>query len=192
MKFGLSVAALRDSFGMESGAGVGGDDLDSLASVQQCAEQAASDRQKTEMFREVAEARALNHRLSPELRRQWAKLSLQINTCVHGDGPWDQSRMVRLNAWLRAQMIEQLGPDLRDPYWNPGEVVADVLNAVTLTPSQARALCVAWQGLPLDQIAVLRRIKNVTHPLELLLPHVQPGALRDQAEEWLTIRQLLP
>ncbi|WP_329403404.1 hypothetical protein OG523_03555 [Streptomyces virginiae] len=145
-----------------------------------------------ELIREVTLSRAEDCHLTPEVRKQWAKLSLRVNARMHGDEPWQQARMAMHDAALRTRMIEQLGADANDPDWDPAEVVADVLGAVTPAPAEAHALCAGWQALPIEQIGALRRIKNVTASLARLVDHLQPGPLHAQAQEWVTLRQLLP
>ncbi|MCW2940036.1 MAG: hypothetical protein JWN00_3021 [Actinomycetia bacterium] len=86
----------------------------------------------------------------------------------------------------------RLGPDLEDPDWNPELLVADIIAAQTLTPSQARELSDQRQTLSIDRIGELRRVKNTTAPLQQILHHLQPGPIHDQAQEWLAIRDLLP
>lgn len=83
-------------------------------------------------------------------------------------------------------------PTSMTPDWNPEQVVADIVTALKLAPAQARDLSARWTTLPIDRIGELRRIKNTTAPLERLLRHLPPGPIRDQAQEWLAIRHLLP
>ncbi len=140
----------------------------------------------------VALSRANDQRLPAELRKQWAKLSLQVNARMHGDGPWDQARMAAHNFWLRTRMIEDLGPDPADSDWDAAAIASGIVNAVVLTPQQARGQSVRWQDQPSEQIGHLRRIKNITAPFERLQYHLQPGPLRDLALEWLSVRKHLP
>jgi hypothetical protein len=99
--------------------------------------------------------------------------------------------MAANNVRLRTNIIDRLGPDIQDPDWNPDLVAADILAALTLTPTQARELSDHWQALPVERFCELRDVKNTTAPLQRLLRHLQPGPIRDQAREWLTIRELL-
>ncbi|MFE5488946.1 hypothetical protein ACFQ7Z_03100 [Streptomyces virginiae] len=177
---------------MEIRAGVDRVTQNSLEEVREWANRVGADRQEMELIRDVALARAEDGRLTPEVRKQWAKLSLQVNARMHGNEPWGQARMAMQNAGLRTQMIEQLGADTSDRDWDPAEVVADLLSAVTMAPAEARALCAGWQALPIEQIGALRRIKNVTASLGRLLDHLEPGPLHAQAREWVTVRHLLP
>ncbi|MFC8823750.1 hypothetical protein ACFT9I_00115 [Streptomyces sp. NPDC057137] len=177
---------------MDSGATTGGRSRNSLEEVRERADRAGADGQEMEHLHEVALSRAQDGRLPAESRKQWAKLSLRINTRMHGDGPWDRARMTAHNGRLRTMVIEELGPDPDDADWDPAAVVSDIVSAATLTPPQARDLSVRWQERPIEQIGLLRRAKNVTAPLERLQHHLRPGPLHDLALEWLSVRKHLP
>ncbi len=148
--------------------------------------------QELERIREVTSRHAQDYRLDPADRKRWAKLSLQVNARMHGDSPWQQARMAANNVRLRTNIIDRLGPDIQDPDWNPDLVAAGILAALTLTPTQARELSDHWQALPVERFCELRDVKITTARLQRLLRHLQPGPIRDQAREWLTIRELLP
>ncbi|MEU0991040.1 hypothetical protein [Streptomyces sp. NPDC005953] len=177
---------------MESGVHSGGCGRSSLEEVREWADRAGADGQEMEYIREVALSRAQNRRLAAGLRKQWAKLSLQVNARMHGDGPWDQARMTRQSCGLRTMIIEELGPDPDDPDWDPAAVASDIVSAIPLTSLQAHELSVRWHERPVEQIGLLRRIKNVTAPLERLQHHLPPGPLHDLALEWLAVRNHLP
>jgi hypothetical protein len=144
------------------------------------------------IIREVTVAHAQDDRLDAESRKRWAKLSLQTNARMPGDGPWPQARRAANNFRLRTLIIDRLGPDRQDPDWDPDVVASDILAALTLTPTHARELSDHWQNLPIEQIGELRRLKNATAPLQRLLHHLEPGPTCDQAREWLAVRDLLP
>ncbi|MEU2392878.1 hypothetical protein [Streptomyces sp. NPDC007369] len=176
--------------GISEGTDDGG--WNSLEAARVGAHHTNSDKQEMEYIREVAGSRAHDGRLDAGLRKQWAKLSLQVNARMHGGGPWEQAHMAANSAWLRTGMIEAFGPDPDDADWDPTAVVSDLLCALTMTPGQARSLSSCWTELPIDQIGALRRIKNITAPLQQLIRHMPPGPLRDRALEWLALRPLLP
>ncbi|MFE5937198.1 hypothetical protein ACFQ69_17625 [Streptomyces sp. NPDC056470] len=91
-----------------------------------------------EQIRVVALSSAEDGRLPAGLRKQWAKLSLQVNARMHGDGLWDQARMAMHNFSLRTRMIEELGPDPGDSDWDAAAIASGIVSAVILTPEQAR------------------------------------------------------
>jgi len=148
--------------------------------------------QELERVRTMTVLHAQDDRLDPEDRKRWAKLSLQVNTRMHGDGLWERTRMVTQNFRLRTHIIDSLGPDPQDTDWNPDLVAREILAALTLTPAQARELSDHWQTRSKDQIGELRRLKSTIAPLQQLLRHIQPRPLHDQAQEWLAIQELLP
>ncbi|MFF2641766.1 hypothetical protein ACFVUB_18175 [Streptomyces niveus] len=177
---------------MNSAASTGRWPRNSQEQIRERADHAGADGQEMEHIREIALSRAKDARLPAESRKQWAKLSLHVNTRMHGDSPWDRARMAANNGRLRTLVIEELGPDPNDSDWDPAAVVSDLVSAAALTPQQAFELSVRWQDRPIEQIGLLRRIKNVTAPLEQLQHHLRPGPLHDLALEWLSVRKHLP
>ncbi len=148
--------------------------------------------QELEAVRVVAQSHAYRADEPHEARQQWAKLSLQANQRLHGDGPWDRARAAQQNFMLRMWMIEQLGPDDEDHDWSPETLAADTIAALALTPAEARALADHWRGLAVEQIGELRRHKNLTAHLDRLVNHLQPSPVRDQLLAWTVTRQHLP
>lgn len=154
----------------------------------------ASDTQgrQLEVVRVVAQGHAYRADEPREARQQWAKLSLQANQRLHGDGLWDRARATQQNFMLRMWMIDQLGPDGEDPDWSPEKLAADTVTALALTPTEARALADQWRDLAVEQIGELRRHKNLTAHLDRLVNHLQPSPVRDQLLAWTETRQHLP
>lgn len=148
--------------------------------------------QTLEAIREIASAHTYHSGEPQESRLQWAKLSLQVNGRMHGDGPWEQARMACNDFMLRTWVIDQLNPGTDDTDWNPESLAADTLAALSLNPAEARDLATHWRDLPLDQIGELRRHKNMTAHLPSLIEHLQPSPTRDLLLHWTTARQHLP
>jgi hypothetical protein len=163
-----------------------------IEQVQASADRTDQRGQELEILRAVTVFHAQDDRLEPEDRKRWAKLSLQINARMHGDGPWEQTRMVTQNFRLRTLIIDRLGPDPQDPDWNPDLVASEILAAITLTSAQVRELSERWKTRSMDQIGELRRLKSTVAPLQQLLRHIQSRQLYDQAQEWLAVRELRP
>jgi hypothetical protein len=95
--------------------------------VRSFAEDTEHQGQELEAAREVAAAHAYRSGEPPQDRRQWAKLSLQVNESTHGNGPWERARMACNSFMLRAWIIDQLGPVADDADWNPESLAADTL-----------------------------------------------------------------
>ncbi len=89
-------------------------------------------------------------------------------------------------------MIEHLGPEVGNPDWSPEALWADTLAALVFSPSEAAATARNWRELPLEQIRELRRHKNLTAHLDVLIGHLKPGPERDRLNPWLEVRGLLP
>ncbi|MFJ8437169.1 hypothetical protein ACIQ9P_38345 [Kitasatospora sp. NPDC094019] len=147
--------------------------------------------QQLETVRVVAQAHAYHSHEPRDVRQQWAKLSLQANHRMHGDGLWDRARMAQHDFMLRTWIIDQFGPD-EDPDWSPEKLAADTLAALTLAPAEARVLADRWRDLPVEQIGELRRHKNLTTHLDRLANHLEPGPVRDRLIDWTEARSHLP
>jgi hypothetical protein len=147
--------------------------------------------QELEAVRVVAQTHAYRSDEPQQARRQWAKLSLQANQRLHGDGRWDRARAAQHNFMLRMWIIDHLGPD-EDPDWNPERLAADTVAALALAPSEARALADHWRDLAVEQIGELRRHKDLTAHLDRLINHLPPGPTREQLLVWAQTRQHLP
>jgi hypothetical protein len=152
---------------------------------------AAQNGEELEQVRVIAQSHAYRSDEPRLVRLRWAKLSLQANERLHGDGPWEQARMAGQAFALRTWVIEHLGPDA-DPDWNPEILAADTLAALTLDPDDARTISTNRRDLPIEQIGELRRQKNLTAHLDRLLDILQPGATKDQLVVWSEVRKLLP
>ncbi|MFD0267835.1 hypothetical protein ACFVGY_14800 [Streptomyces sp. NPDC127106] len=148
--------------------------------------------QQLEAVRVVAQSHAYRADEPREARQQWAKLSLQANHRLHGEGPWDRARGAQQNFMLRMWMIDQFGPDDEDHDWSPEALAADTVGALALAPAEARALADHWRDLEVERIGVLRRHKSLTAHLDRLVGHLQPSPVRDQLLAWTATRQHLP
>ncbi|WP_446038882.1 hypothetical protein [Streptomyces sp. SID1121] len=148
--------------------------------------------QKREHIRAVAVFHAQDDNLAAPLRKRWAKVALRVDARASADGPQERARVVVNNSSLRTFVIDRLGPDPEDPDWDPVRVVEYVLASVTLTAARVRELGPGWRRLDIERVRELRRIKNAVGSFPLLVRHLPAGALRDQAVEWLVIREVLP
>lgn len=148
--------------------------------------------QELETARVAAQQQAYNACHAPEVRRQWAKLSLLANRRMPDSTAGDSARVAQQDFMLRTWVIDHLGPDDTDPDWSPQALTSDTLAALTLTPAQAADLAAAWCGLPIEQIRELRRHKNLTAHLDSLVGHLEPGPVRERLLAWSETRRLLP
>jgi hypothetical protein len=96
------------------------------------------------------------------------------------------------NFMLRTWIIEHLGADEGDADWDPHALAADTLAALTLEPGQARAAAASWPTLPIEQIAELRRHKNMTTHLDRLIGYLRAGPVKEQLVIWREVREHLP
>ena len=75
---------------------------------------------------------------------------------------------------------------------NPEALATDTLAALTVDPEDARAMSASWRDLPIEQIAELRRHKNLTAHLDRLVGLLPPGLTRERVATWVEVRKLLP
>lgn len=148
--------------------------------------------QDLEAARLVAQQQAYSDCRSQEIRRQWAKLSLLANRRMFDATPWSAARVASQEFMLRTWVIDRLGPDATDPDWSPEALASDTLAALSLTPTQAAGLAAHWRGLAIEQIRELRRHKNLTAHLVVLVGHLAPGPVRERLVAWTETRTLLP
>jgi hypothetical protein len=148
--------------------------------------------QQIEAMCAVAQGHAYDSDESREARRRWAKLSLHANRRRPINDPRRRADVDQRDFMLRTWVIDHLGPDEDDPDWAPETLASDTLAALVLTPADALALAVSWTQLPVEQIAELRRHKNLTAHLHTLVDCLRPSTNRDRLLIWLRARQELP
>lgn len=178
---------------MTKDAGRGGPirDLDTWTIDRLEAFAAAQNGEELEQVRVIAQSHVYGSDEPRLARLRWAKLSLRANERLHGDGPWEHTRMASQAFMLRTWVIEHLGPDA-DLDWNPDILATDTLAALTVDPDHARTISANWRDLPIEQIGELRRQKNLTAHLDRLVDLLQPGATKDRLLIWTEVRKLLP
>ncbi|SHN46617.1 hypothetical protein [Cryptosporangium aurantiacum] len=144
-----------------------------------------------ETVREVAQSQAYRSDLPRNHRRRWAALALLANDRQRSDDAWGQTRKISQDLHLRTWVAEHLGPDA-DPAVKPTEIAADTLAALTLEPSDALTMSINWRELPVEQIGLLRRHKNLTAHLSRLIELLPSGPEKDQLAVWIAVRGHLP
>lgn len=143
-----------------------------------------------ERARWTAQSRAYRSAASPDTCRRWAALSLAANARM-----WDDTPSGRANRWhtdfaLRTWVLVHVGPG-EDPVWDPRVLASDTLAALVLDPDDAAASS-TWRELPLERIRELRRHKNLTAHLGVLLPHLPDGPVKERLTAWQDVRAQLP
>lgn len=131
----------------------------------------------------IAQQHAYDKGLPRAERLRWAKLALRADR-----RPADRATEFNLRAWV----IDRLDPGPGDPDWDPGTLAADTLAALSLDPARAAELAGRWRSLPIEQIRELRRHKNLTAHLDLLMPWLSPGPVTAQLRVWQELRRQLP
>ena len=144
-----------------------------------------------ETVREVAQSQAYRSDLPRHHRLRWAALALLANDRQRSDDAWGQARKASQDLHLRTWVAEHLGPDT-DPAVNPTAIAADSLAALTLEPSDALMMSTNWHELPVEQIGLLRRHKNMTVHLSRLIELLPSGPEKDQLAAWIAVHEHLP
>ncbi|MEH0939174.1 hypothetical protein [Micromonospora psammae] len=93
---------------------------------------------------------------------------------------------------LRSLLIGELGSVPGDGTWDRAALIRSVLAAVTLMPSQAGEFADRWQTLPIEQIQLLRRHKNLLAPLAPLVDQLPAGPDAERVRAWLAVLPKLP
>ncbi|MBM9509308.1 hypothetical protein [Actinacidiphila acididurans] len=148
-----------------------------------------------ERIRTVAQSYIHRSDQPRDVRLRWAKLSLAANRRYHGDGAWEQARTRSQEFALRTWVIACLASDTdlaSDPDWNPEALATDTLAALSLEPGRAESAATGWRDLPIEQIGELRRHKNLTAHIDLLMPSLPPGPVKDRLAAWVSVRRHLP
>jgi hypothetical protein len=146
---------------------------------------------ESEQIRLVAQAHVCSSALPRDARLRWAALALAANRRFPGQGPREEARARSQEFALRTWVVEHIGTDgERD--WNPEALATDTLAALRLAPYRAESLAAGWRGLPVEQIAELRRHKNMTAHLDRLMPVLLPGPVKERIARWVSVRRFLP
>ncbi|MEU8828139.1 DUF6194 family protein [Streptomyces sp. NPDC048636] len=148
--------------------------------------------QELEAARLLAQDRAYDDGCSREDRVRWAAVSLEASRRQGGGGRGRRTRARSQEFMLRMWVIDRLAPDDPDGDWNPEALAGDTLDALELSPAEARALAAHWSELDVERMRELRRHKNLTAHLDRLIGHLRPGPVRDQLGAWAALRPLLP
>ncbi|MFI5960282.1 hypothetical protein [Cryptosporangium sp. NPDC051539] len=126
---------------------------------------------------------------------EWAGQSLEeleACTAAHRGRVLDT---VRVRAQFQARQSDQprdrLGPPT-DPVFRAAAIAADTFAALTLEPAEALSVSADWRGLPLAEIGLLRRHKNLTGHASRLVGLLPSGPARDRLVVWIDVRQRLP
>lgn len=154
---------------------------------------AVGDRPVLERIRLVAQSHAYHDLDQPgEVRRQWAGVALLANRRMRNGERVSPTADLQLDFMLRTWGIDRFGAQDDCPDWNPGILASDTLDALAYSPSEARDLAGDWRRLPADRIRELRRHKNLTGHLDVLVRHLPAGPVREQLLRWVEAREQLP
>ncbi|GII25361.1 hypothetical protein Pme01_49580 [Planosporangium mesophilum] len=140
----------------------------------------------------IAQLHVYDRTLPAEDRREWAEAALSLTKCAERFTGYDRWTAVADAFKLRSLLVRELGPVPGDGTWDVAALLRDVLAVVTLAPDQARELAERWQTLPVEQIQLLRRHKNLLTPLVPLADRLPAGSDAERVRAWLAVRPDLP
>ena len=143
-------------------------------------------------LRWVAQSRLYDRSLDTSERLEWAAAALDLTHCAErfaGYSHWDA---VLDEVNLRCFVVSRLGARPQDEPADLACLVQVAAAAIELTPDQALDLSSRWRELPLDQIVMLRRHKNLLAPLTLVADQLPAGRETDRIRALLALRPALP
>lgn len=144
-----------------------------------------------EQIRRVAQSHVYAPAEPRAARVHRAKPSLAASRRFHSDDLRDQAGLHCQESTLHTWVIEHLGPD-DDPDRNPAALARDTLAALSPGPHQAESDAEDRRDLPIEQIRALRRHKNLTAHIDLPMPNLQSGPLKNQLKAWASVRRHPP
>ncbi|MFU8850098.1 hypothetical protein ACNAW0_03775 [Micromonospora sp. SL1-18] len=140
----------------------------------------------------IAQLHVCDRTLTAEARREWAEVALSLTDRAERFAGYDRWSAAADGFNLRTVLIQELGSVPGDQNWERAALVRSVLAAVTLTPDQAGELAERWQALPVDQILLLRRHKNLLASLAPLVDQLPAGPDAERVRTWLLVLPNLP
>jgi hypothetical protein len=143
-------------------------------------------------MRWIAQRHVYDRTLSAEARREWAEVALSLTDHAERFAGYDRWSAAADRFNLRSLLIQELGSVPGDEKWEQAALVRSVLAAVTLTPDQAGELAERWQTLPVEQIQLLRRHKNLLAPLAPFVDQLPAGPDAERVRTWLLVLPNLP
>lgn len=130
--------------------------------------------------------------LTPQVRRAWGQVYLSLVGCAERYAAYEPWKAAIDRACMRAFVIRELGPTGDEP-WHPGAALREILAMLTLEPERADELALNWRELPVSEILLLRRHRNlVDFPLATVVDHVPDGVDARLARRWLAVLPRLP
>lgn len=140
----------------------------------------------------IAQLHVYDRTLTAEARREWAEVALSLTDRAERYAGYDRWSASADGFNLRSLVIRDLGSVPGDENWDRAALVRSILAAMTLTPARAAQLAVRWQSLPVEQIRLLRRHKNLLAPLVPLVDQLPAGPDAERVHAWLLVLPHLP
>lgn len=142
--------------------------------------------------RVIAQSQAYDDTLPDDLRRRWAQAFMSVVDCMQRSLGAASRAVPDDRFMMRAALIGQLGELPGDPTWEIAALVQDVLGTVTIDIARALEMAGRWRSLPLDQIRMLRQLKNALTPLQSMVDQMPDDEHSSVVVGWLEVRRLLP
>lgn len=140
----------------------------------------------------IAQLHVYDRTLTAEARREWAEVALSLTDRAERFADYDRWSGATDAFNLRSLLIQELRSVPGDENWDQAALVRSVLAAVTLMPAQANELAERWQTMPIEQIQLLRRHKNLLAPLAPLVDQLSAGPDAERVRTWLAVLPNLP
>lgn len=140
---------------------------------------------------EVSQDRVRSSTLSTSMRRKYSLLAAQATreaVKLRVTPSW--KGCMRL-AFLVSEYGRYPGSDVQEVL-HPDQVAEDALRVIGRSPEEVLRVADDWPSRPIDEIAELRRVKNIVHALSAMRSHVLDPKLRAIISRWLDICERLP
>ncbi|WP_327272856.1 hypothetical protein OG609_12425 [Streptomyces sp. NBC_01224] len=120
--------------------------------------------------------------------RAWAAL---LAAAERSTGAQSNEWLMR-DLWLRASLLNSVGPRLDVPLLDEGPVLERALNAMPMTSEAAAELAPGWRDLEREQILELRTTRRLLAPARLVESLFVDHSRRGEYEAWRELAERLP
>ncbi|MEV6172975.1 hypothetical protein AB0L99_32795 [Streptomyces sp. NPDC051954] len=106
-------------------------------------------------------------------------------------GPQGDEWLMR-DLWLRALLLEKVGPRPNVPLLDPQPLLGRALDALPMSREEAAELAPRWRELERGQILSLRMAKRLLAFIRAVAPHVRDHSRWAEQEAWQQLAGHLP
>lgn len=120
--------------------------------------------------------------------RAWSSLLAAAERSTGAQG----NEWLMRDLWLRASLLDAVGPRPDVPLLDAGPVLEWALEAMPMTTQAASELAPDWRELAREQILALRMIRRLLAPAKLVGSLIANHPRRGECEAWREVAKQLP